>query len=459
MGLAADSRDVKDGYLFAALAGENADGAEFIPDAEKKGAAAVLASKAGLSKLPTIVDKEPRKRLAKLAARFYGAQPRVCAGVTGTNGKTSTAVFAAQIWRALGESAASIGTLGASSGDINIPVRHTTPEPITLHKALAALAENGVEYAALEVSSHGLQQYRADGVQIKVAAFTNITHDHLDYHDDFTAYRNAKARLFESLLMEDGAAVINADGAGAEYFKQIANDRGVAIITTGVRGKTLRLVHVTPEAEGLRIEIKCDSESFRVRTPLIGAFQAENALVAAGIVMASGYSADIVLPALNAIQSAPGRMERVASVRGGTVFVDYAHTPDAVATALKALRPHVQGKLIAVIGAGGDRDKKKRPLMGAAAAANADIVIVTDDNPRRENPAAIRRSVLAGAPDALEEGDRKRAILAGIENIRPGDALLIAGKGHEHGQEVGDEILPFDDAQVVRELIAQYGGA
>ena len=444
-GLTADSREVKQDFLFAALEGITADGADFIPQAEKRGAAAVLARPGVRAQVPLVVDPEPRRRLACMAARFYPAQPDVIAGITGTNGKTSTAQFVAQLWERLGRSSGSIGTLGALAKNFEAPLTHTTPEPVVLHQTLHSMAKAGVTHLAMEVSSHALAQFRADGVRFNIAAFTNITQDHLDFHSDFDDYSAAKQRLFKNLLDDAGVAVVNADGAGADAVIDIAKNRNIRLVTTGVHGAELKLDKTTPHPGGLSIQVSVDRKTFELGLPLVGAFQAENALLAAGIVIAAGERAEETLPLLEALSSVPGRMELAARIGAAAVYVDYAHTPDAVATALKALRPHVDGRLIAIIGAGGDRDKAKRPLMGSAAEEDADIVIVTDDNPRTENPAEIRKQILKGAPNAKEIGDRGEAITAGIGMLDDGDVLLIAGKGHETGQMVGTKRLPFND--------------
>ncbi len=456
-GLTPDSRAVRAGFLFAALPGSAIDGAEFIPQAEKNGAAAILALPGVKTSLPLIADDEPRRRLALMAARFYPHQPSFVAGVTGTNGKTSTAVFAAALWSMLGRQSGSLGTLGARSAAYERKLTHTTPEPVTLHETLDAMAHAGVTHLAMEVSSHALAQFRADGVRFSAAAFTNITQDHLDYHADFEDYFSAKKRLFLDLVPASGAVVVNMDGEGAGDVESAAKARGVRVITTGARGTSLRLASLAPRPGGLDIEVEADGARFKIRLPLVGAFQAENALVAAGLVIASGARAADILPLLERLPGVPGRMQHAADVDGAGVYVDYAHTPDAIETALAAARPHASGRVIAIIGAGGDRDRKKRPLMGAAAAENADVVIVTDDNPRTEDPAAIRREVLKGCPGAFEIGDRAEAIAKGIAMLKSGDVLLIAGKGHESGQIVGKETLPFDDVDVARRAAQEIG--
>jgi UDP-N-acetylmuramoyl-L-alanyl-D-glutamate--2,6-diaminopimelate ligase len=453
-GITPDSRAVREGFLFAALPGAKADGETFIPQAEKMGAAAVLARPGAVTRLPLVADAEPRRRLSQLAARFHPGQPDWIAGITGTNGKTSTTVFAAALWSMLGEKSGSLGTLGASGAGFERPLAHTTPEPVTLHETLDAMTRAGITHLAMEVSSHALAQYRADGVKFSAAAFTNLTQDHLDFHKDLDDYFAAKLRLFVDLLPAKGTAVVNVDGARGADVLAAAERRGLRVITTGRRGETIRILKTAPTPYGLDLDIEAEGRVRPLSLPLIGAFQAENAALAAGLVIASGYSANKALPLLDKLPGVPGRMQRAASVRGAGVYVDYAHTPDAVATALAAIRPHAAGRVIAIIGAGGDRDRAKRPLMGKAAAAGADIVIVTDDNPRSEDPAAIRREVLSGCPAAKEIGDRAEAIAAGVAMLRGGDVLLIAGKGHETGQIIAGVTHPFNDVAEARRAAA-----
>ncbi len=453
-GLTADSRQVGKGFLFAALPGVVADGVKFIPQAEERGAAAVLARPGARSKLPLIVDDCPRRRLSDMAARFFPDQPRIIAGITGTNGKTSTARFVSELWSLCGKRAGSLGTLGATAQNFERKLSHTTPEPVTLHHMLHEMTQSGVTHLAMEVSSHGLAQYRADGVNFSIAAFTNISQDHLDYHDGFDGYFAAKMRLFTDLLAPDGAVVVNMDGRGAAEIKKLAVESGLNVITTGAAGADLTLVSSAPHYGGLKIDLSAGGRRFTLNLPLIGAFQAENAVLAAGVVMASGAPAETVVPLLEKLSGVPGRMQHVAEIAGGAIYVDYAHTPDAVATALQAIRPHADARVIAIIGAGGDRDKEKRRLMGAAAAAHADLVIVTDDNPRSEDPAVIRAAVLRGCPGAEDIGDRGMAIARGVAMVEKGDVLLIAGKGHETGQQVGNKTLPFDDAAVAKAAAA-----
>lgn len=456
-GLTPDSRAVREGFLFAALPGAKVDGAQFIPQAEKMGAAAILARRGATTSLPAIFDDEPRRKLAEMAARFHPRQPRFIAGVTGTNGKTSTTVFAAALWSMLGEASGSLGTLGARSANYSRKLDHTTPEPVLLHETLDAMAGAGVTHLAMEVSSHALAQFRADGVRFSAAAFTNITQDHLDFHADFSGYFDAKQRLFVELLPPSGVAVVNIDGAGGREVAAAAHSRGLKVLLTGEGGDALRLKSAAPKASGLDIVVEAEQRSYSLRLPLIGGFQAENALLAAGLVLASGRRPAEILPLLERLPGVPGRMQLAAEIDGAGVYVDYAHTPDAVATALKAVRPHAAGRVIAIIGAGGDRDRTKRPLMGKAAARGADHVIVTDDNPRTEDPASIRREVLAGCAGAEEIGDRGEAIAKGVAMLRKGDVLLIAGKGHETGQIVGAKTLPFDDVEAARRAVKEFG--
>ena len=447
-GVTADSRKAAPGVLFAALPGTQADGRAFIPAAVAAGAAGIIAplgtADAGA---PTFRFEDVRRAYALAAARFYARQPEVCVAVTGTNGKTSVAAFCRQIFEILGRESASMGTLGVRHRDAQLtPPGLTTPDAADVARLLAELADRGVTRLALEASSHGLDQRRIDGVQLTAAGFTNFTQDHLDYHGSMESYREAKLRLFRTLLPRGGYAVLNADSPAFGGFAEAAMACGHVVLSTGQRGQTLRLVEHQPLPDGQRLKIEADGRMFDLRLPLAGAFQASNALVAAGLCLAAGEALDAVLGALAALQGAPGRLQRVgAGPNGGEAYVDYAHTPDGLETVLAALRPHARGRVIAVIGAGGDRDRAKRPLMGAAAAALADKVIVTDDNPRSEDPAAIRREVLAGAPGALDIGDRRRAIREGVAMLRAGDVLVIAGKGHEQGQTVGAEVLPFDD--------------
>ncbi|MTI01758.1 MULTISPECIES: UDP-N-acetylmuramoyl-L-alanyl-D-glutamate--2,6-diaminopimelate ligase [Alphaproteobacteria] len=466
-GLAVDSREVKDGFLFAALPGTRVHGGEFIQFALRMGAAAILTDAKGAeiaaeelvaSDAALIVVEDPRQALAYSAALWFGAQPKTIIAVTGTNGKTSVATFVRQIWTELGHAAINLGTTGVE-GAWTAPLAHTTPEPITLHRCLADAADNGVTHAAMEASSHGLEQRRLDGVHLTAAGFSNFTQDHLDYHDTFEAYFAAKAGLFDRVLPQDGIAVINlSDPKGAE-MRRVAEARGQTVLTVGSEDADLCLLNQRFDATGQDLRFSWRGKTFQTRLNLIGGFQAENVLLACALVIAGGEDPERVFETLPHLTTVRGRMQLAATRdNGAAVFVDYAHTPDAVATALKAMRPHVMGRLIAIVGAGGDRDATKRPLMGKAAADHADIVFVTDDNPRSEDPAIIRAAVMGGAPEATEVGDRAEAILRGIDALQPGDALLIAGKGHETGQIVGDQVLPFDDVEQASIAVAALDG-
>lgn len=461
-GLTADSRLVKPGYLFAALPGSRADGRDFIADAVTRGASAVLApvdSAFRVSKdIGVVTAENPRRLYARMAARFHGRQPAHMAAVTGTNGKTSVADFARQIWSHQGRRAASVGTLGIITSSGWRRGSLTTPDPADLHASLKALAETHVTHAALEASSHGLDQHRLDGVRIGVAAFTNLSRDHLDYHGDMENYLAAKLRLFTEVLMPGGAAVMNSDDPVSRKVWDAATGVGAMVTTVGLAGDDIGLGAVSPAAEGLDMTFILAGSRHHVRLPLAGGFQAMNALIALGIVIADGGDAGTAIEALPHLKGVPGRLEKISDYRDGAVYVDYAHTPDAVTAALDAIRPHTRGKLIAIIGCGGDRDPGKRASMGAAAVSGADEVIVTDDNPRTENPASIRAAVLKGAPAATEIGDRRDAIRRAVRMIGPGDVVLVAGKGHEEGQIVGDDILPFNDAGVIRDVIGELGG-
>ncbi|HSM94927.1 MAG TPA: UDP-N-acetylmuramoyl-L-alanyl-D-glutamate--2,6-diaminopimelate ligase [Rhizomicrobium sp.] len=463
-GLACDSREVKPGYLFAALSGTRANGAAFMSDAVKRGAVAVLArpeARGDAEKLGVrfIADENPRLRLARLAAKFFAVQPKTVAAVTGTNGKTSVSVFLRQIWTALGYSSASMGTIGVVTPRGEIALAHTTPDPIEVHRILKKLALDGIDHLALEASSHGLDQYRLDGVEIAAAAFTNLTRDHLDYHNNFDAYLAAKLRLFSEVVKAGGVAVVNADEEHAAVFIAAAKVRDLNIVTVGAKGETLKLVSRTPNADGQLLKIELGGKVYDVSLPLAGDFQASNALVAAGLAIGLGALAGKVFSALATLKGAAGRLEKVAYAKSGAaIYVDYAHTPDALETVLKAIRPHVSNKLHVVFGCGGDRDKGKRPLMGAAALKFADDVIVTDDNPRSEDPATIRKEALAGAPGAREIGDRATAIHDAIASLKSGDILVIAGKGHESGQIVGSVVHPFLDKDVAVKAALALGG-
>jgi UDP-N-acetylmuramoyl-L-alanyl-D-glutamate--2,6-diaminopimelate ligase len=466
-GIAVDSREVREGTLFAAMPGSRVHGAEFIQYALRMGAAAVLTDAAGAklaaeelagSNAALVVSDSPREALARTAALWFGGQPATMIAVTGTNGKTSVSTFVRQIWVEMGLPAVNLGTTEVE-GAWAAPLAHTTPEPITLHRTLAEAAQNGITHAAMEASSHGLDQRRLDGVTLKAAGFTNFTQDHLDYHETFEAYFAAKAALFARVLPEDGTAVVNVDDEKGVDIAAIARARGCEVITVGRDGGDLHLQGQRFDATGQDLRFTWRGKTYQKRLNLIGGFQGDNVLLAAGLVIACGADPQEVFDTLPHLTTVRGRMQLAATRdNGAAVFVDYAHTPDAVATALAAMRPHVMGRLIAIIGAGGDRDRAKRPLMGQAATENADMVIVTDDNPRSEDPASIRAAVLDGAPDAMEVGDRAEAILRGVDALEPGDALLIAGKGHETGQTVGDDVLPFDDVEQASVAVAALDG-
>lgn len=464
-GLTADSRAVKPGYLFAALPGTKADGTRFIGEALENGAVAVLGPEQlpALNEVPIVRDENPRRALALAAARFYGRQPEAIAAVTGTSGKTSVTVFARQIWSALGKKAASIGTIGVvgeGGQRLDEGAALTTPDPVQLHALLDRLAGDGYACAALEASSHGLDQYRLDGVRIRAAAFTNLTHEHLDYHKDLAAYRRAKLRLFSELLGEGGTAVINVDTDEGETFATAAAGAGHPVWRVGVRGPDIKIVDVEVTGARQLVALEAFGRPSRIEVPLAGAFQVSNALLAAGLVIACGASSESAFEAIRHLEGAPGRLQLVGDVRspGGTaaVYVDYAHKPDALRTVLGAVRPQAHGKLWLVFGCGGDRDTAKRPIMGEIASRFADRVVVTDDNPRTEDPSAIRQAILKGAtgPARVEEiGDREQAIARAIAGLEAGDVLIIAGKGHETGQIAGDRVLPFDDVKIARSFI------
>lgn len=456
-GLAVDSREVKPGFLFAALPGSRVHGGEFIQYALRQEAGAILTdpqgaeiAKAELDANPAalIVVQDPRQALARAAALWFGTQPETVVAVTGTNGKTSVSNFCRQIWTLLDHKAVNLGTTGVE-GAWEYPLAHTTPEPITLHRALSEAAKAGVTHCAMEASSHGLDQRRLDGVQLKAGGFTNFTQDHLDYHGTFEAYFDAKAGLFARVLPEDGTVVLNMEDPQVAQVVARADSRGQSVFKVGRDARCdLQLVNARFDATGQDVRFAFQGKPHQVRLNLIGGFQAENVMMAAGLVIAAGETPDRVFDTLSDLGGVRGRMQHAATRNNGAaVFVDYAHTPDAVQTALKALRPHVMGRLVAIVGAGGDRDAGKRPLMGKAASENADLVIVTDDNPRSEDPALIRAAVMEGCVTATEVADRAEAILRGVDALGAGDALLICGKGHETGQIVRDTVYPFDDVE------------
>jgi UDP-N-acetylmuramoyl-L-alanyl-D-glutamate--2,6-diaminopimelate ligase len=459
-GVTADSRKVKPGFLFAALPGSKVDGAEFAAKAVAAGAAAVIAERELNLAVPTIATPDPRRAYALAAAAFWGRQPETCIAVTGTNGKTSVANFCRQMFAHAGRTSASMGTLGVTvsrpGGKVEqlTPPGLTTPDAADVAEWLAKLAGMGVTHFAMEASSHGVDQRRLDGVKLTAAGFLNLTQDHLDYHGTMEAYQAAKLRLFETLLPRGGVAVLNADSDAFPAFAAAAAIAGQTIVSVGEMGQGLKLVDRTLLPEGQLLKVEAHGRTYDVRLPLAGGFQASNALVAAGLCIAAGLTAEEAFAGLEVLEGAAGRLQRVGSgPRGGEAYVDYAHTPDGLETVLNALRPHVRGKLVVVFGAGGDRDRGKRPIMGKIAAELADVAIVTDDNPRSEEPAAIRAEVLKGAKGAQEIGDRREAIRAAAAMLSDGDILVVAGKGHEQGQIVGDVTHPFDDVAVTAEAL------
>jgi UDP-N-acetylmuramoyl-L-alanyl-D-glutamate--2,6-diaminopimelate ligase len=468
-GITVDSRAVKDGALFAALPGARMHGAEFIGPALRMGAAAVLTDAEGAriaaevlagSEVALVVAEDARAALSGAAALWFGAQPGVMVAVTGTNGKTSVATFTRQIWSLLGHEAINIGTTGVE-GAWSAPSSHTTPDAITLHAMLAQAAGAGVTHAAMEASSHGLDQRRMDGVRLAAAGFTNFTQDHLDYHGTMEAYFAAKAELFRRVLPDDGVAVVNVNDPYGAAMVAVARGRGQRVLTVGhAEGCDLRIMGQRAEATGQEVRFVWQGvQAHQVKLSLIGGFQAENVALATGLVIAAGEEPAAVFGVLSRLVGVRGRMQLAATrANGAAVFVDYAHTPDAIATALRALRPHVMGRIVIVFGAGGDRDRTKRPLMGAAAREFADVLFVTDDNPRTEEPGAIRAEILQACPEANEVGDRAEAILRGVDALGPGDALLIAGKGHETGQIIEGDVYPFDDVEQASIAVAALDG-
>jgi len=457
-GIAMDSRAVKRGDVFFALAGVKTDGARFIDQAVASGAVAVVSDRIpeGDGRVAFIAVPNPRRALALAAARFYPRQPATIAAVTGTSGKTSVAVFTRQIWQRLGYAAASIGTIGLVSPKRNVYGSLTTPDPIALHRSLDEIAGEGVTHLAFEASSHGLDQHRLDGVRVSAGAFTNLSRDHMDYHPTVEHYLAAKLRLFTDLVVDGGAAIIAADHDHSQAVIDAARIRKLRIITVGRKGEGIKLIDAAVDGFAQKLTLEHDGKRTQVRLPLVGEFQIENALVAAGLVIAAGGDAERVFAALEHLEGAPGRLELVGERNGAPVFVDYAHKPDALAKALEALRPYTKRKLVVVFGAGGDRDAGKRPLMGAIAAENADTVIITDDNPRSEDPASIRAAIMAAAKGAKDIADRNEAIRAAVAGLQQGDALLIAGKGHETGQIVGDKVLPFSDHDAAMAALAEH---
>lgn len=474
-GLASDSRKVRPGDLFAALPGTRVDGRDYIDEAIRHGAVVVLAPPGPRREhprrehprlehsghpVPVVIDDNPRRRLALMAARFFGRQPRTIAAVTGTNGKTSVICFTRQIWTELGRQAASLGTLGILGPGLDKPGRLTTPDPVELHENLAELAQAGLNHLAIEASSHGLDQCRLDGVEVVAAAFTNLSRDHLDYHGTTESYLKAKMRLFDTVMAPGGCAVLNADIPEFEALSEACRARRHRILSYGARGTEIRLDGLVPSPDGQRLSLTVQGRRREVFLPLLAEFQAMNALAALGLALATGGDEAASVAALAHLRGIPGRLQQVARLAcGAAIYVDYAHTPDALAAVLEALRPPAAGRLSVLFGCGGDRDPGKRPVMGEIARRLADRVIVTDDNPRSEDPAVIRKEILAACPEAREIGDRGRAIHAAIAGLASGDILVIAGKGHERGQIIGDQVHPFDDAEAARAAVAEPEGA
>lgn len=462
-GLTADSRKSQAGVVFAALAGSAAHGRDFVAQAVKQGAVAVLsAGDLGSDPgVPHITVGNPRRALALAASRFYPRQPQTVVAVTGTNGKSSTVDFLRQIWEHAGKRAASMGTLGAIWADTSLDMGHTTADPVQIHKVLQTLADDGVTHAAMEASSHGFDQSRLDGVRLSAGAFTNLTQDHLDYHHTMEAYRDAKMRLW-SLLKPGQPAIVNADAAEGPAFEEGARAKALQVVSCGWRADAdgLKIVEIQPRPNGQTLDLKWFGAEARVELPLIGEFQALNAVTAAALALSLGETPADVWAGMETLKTVKGRIEHIGATKAGAhVFVDYAHTPDGLDVLLRAARPHAPGRIVLVFGCGGDRDIAKRPKMGAIAAKFADVVIVTDDNPRSEEPAEIRRQILTAAPGALEISDRGRAINEAVTMLKPGDALLIAGKGHETGQIVKGVVHPFSDQDVALAALGQMGGA
>ena len=455
-GFAIDHRKVARGSIFGAFRGAVFNGEEFIAQAIERGAVAVVAlPKAEVEGVPLIGDDNPRRRFAELAAKFYEPYPETVVAVTGTNGKTSTVEMTRQIWRMTGHRSASIGTLGVTTSDDQVKTGLTTPDIVTFLNNMTGLKRMGISHVAYEASSHGLDQHRAEGISLAAAAFTNFSRDHLDYHPSMDAYFEAKMRLFEELLPPGKPAIVWTDDPKSDEVIERAKKRGHQILTVGRKGDLIRLVEQSPTPLGQDLKLEHDGKPYRLALPLIGAYQASNVLTAAALVLATGGEWDRVFSAMQRVAPVRGRLERaVISSAGAPVYIDYAHTPDALEAAISALKPHVERRLITVFGAGGDRDQGKRPEMGKVAVTLSDVVIVTDDNPRSEDPAKIRAAIMADAPGAIEVAGRREAIAEAVRIAASGDIVLIAGKGHETGQIVGDRVLPFDDALVARECAA-----
>ena len=455
-GFALDHRKVAPGNVFGAFRGSRFNGEDFIDEAVRRGAVAIIARpEAAVENVPHLPAEEPRRLFAELAACFYAPYPETIVAVTGTNGKTSTVELTRQLWRMAGQRSASIGTLGVTTADDQVTTGLTTPDIVTFLSNMAGLKRMGISHVAYEASSHGLDQFRAEGVTVRAAAFTNFSRDHLDYHSDMDAYFAAKMRLFDEVVAENGTAIVwTGDAKSVEVIEHVKR-RGLGLVTVGPEAETIELVSRQSTPLGQQLLLRHDGKEHKLSLPLIGAYQMNNVLTAAGLVLATGGDWPTTLAGMGRVSPVRGRLERaVISRAGAPVYVDYAHTPDAIEAAIAALRPHVDGRLITVLGAGGDRDHGKRPEMGEVATRLSDVVIVTDDNPRSEEPALIRKAVLAGAPGAIEVGDRRSAIGEAIAMAKAGDIVLVAGKGHEQGQIIGELVLPFDDVTVARECAA-----
>ena len=459
LGMTSDSRQVEPGMLFAALAGSQVDGSRFVSGAVEAGAIALLAAsdaELGNCSVPIVRASDPRRVLALAASRFYGRQPEIAVAVTGTSGKTSVAEFTRQVFAGLGYQAASMGTIGIVRPDGGVYGSLTTPDPVTLHGVLAGLADDGVTHLAFEASSHGLDQRRLDGVQLQAGAFTNLGRDHLDYHPTTEAYFAAKLRLFDTLLPDGAAAIVNVDDPQSGAVIASCQARGIKVLRVGQQSADLQLMSAEPDGFAQDIQFSFGGVTYQSKLGLMGSYQASNALVAAGFALSLGYEPSAVFAQLEQLQGVTGRLEVVGEIHGATVVIDYAHKPDALDAALTALRPFVTSRLISVFGCGGDRDPGKRSMMGKISQEKADLTIVTDDNPRSEAPEAIRAEILAAVPDAEEIGDRYAAIATAISRARPGDVILIAGKGHETGQIVGDDVLSFSDHEAVAAVLREY---
>lgn len=454
-GVTADSRKVEQNWLFVAIPGVKADGSQFIADAIKRGACAVLTEVEVAASVPVLRVADARLALSQAAAAFFPQQPATIVAVTGTSGKTSVADFTRQLFQMAGYSSASIGTLGVIRSDGAAYGSLTTPDPVTLHATLHALACDGIDHVAMEASSHGLDQKRLHGVRLTAAAFTNLGHDHLDYHASMDDYLAAKIRLFTELLPHGAQAIINADNAYGDRVADIVRAAGRLVVTVGMQGEDIAVTKRVRDGFLQRMMIMHGGKVYQTVLRLLGDFQAENAIVAAGLAIAAGLRPDAVFSHFDKLTGVPGRLEAVGEARGGVVLVDYAHKPEALEAALTALRPFASGRLRVVFGCGGDRDRSKRPIMGAIARRLADEVIITDDNPRSEIPAAIRAEIRAAAPDATEIGDRRKAIHASVGAIQKGDVVLIAGKGHETGQIIGDRTEPFSDKDVAQDALRE----